>query len=170
MGKDCIVADTAVMKRLFTLGDHVAIDDFFYCTVKLFIGDYVHIAPHVSIIGGGTRKFVAKGFNNIMAGARIICASDRFNGDGIGGALISADFRGKVLQSDITMEPFSNIGTNAIVLPGTKLKMGVLIAAGSLIMGETEPWVIYKGNPAIPAGVVTPDKILANAKEMGYEY
>ena len=35
------------------------------------VGDYVHISPYVTIIGGNEASFIAKGFNNIMAGFQI---------------------------------------------------------------------------------------------------
>ena len=62
--------------------------------------------------------------------------------------MIPDDLKGKQIIKPVIMEKFSNVGTNAIVLPGTHLKEGVLVTAGSLIMGETEAWGVYKGNPA----------------------
>ncbi|KKL62749.1 hypothetical protein LCGC14_2182090 [marine sediment metagenome] len=40
---------TSVIKHI---GSHVSIDMGVYISTKLKIGDYVHIAPHVCIIGG----------------------------------------------------------------------------------------------------------------------
>ena len=68
------------------------------------------------------------------------------------------------------MEPFSNVGTNAIVMPGSRLRKGALLTAGSLLMGDTVPWGIYKGNPARLYRKIDGSKIIANAKEMGYEF
>jgi acetyltransferase-like isoleucine patch superfamily enzyme len=84
-----------------------------------------------------------------MAGARIICGSDRFDGSGLFGAMIPNEFKGKQIMKPVVMEKFSNIGTNAIVLPGSTLREGVLLTAGSLLIGDTEAWGVYKGNPAI---------------------
>ena len=67
------------------------------------------------------------------------------------------------------MEEFSNIGTNSIVLPGSILRKGVLLSAGSLLMGDTVEWGVYKGNPAVLVKKIDPTKILKNAKELGYE-
>jgi acetyltransferase-like isoleucine patch superfamily enzyme len=66
------------------------------------------------------------------------------------------------------MEEFSNVGTNAIVLPGSTLRRGVLLTAGSLLMGDTEEWGVYKGNPAILIKKINPTKIIENAKLLGY--
>tara|TARA_Y100001937_G_scaffold96312_1_gene130885 strand:+ start:5968 stop:6501 length:534 start_codon:yes stop_codon:yes gene_type:complete len=140
--------DVEIKDKNFIVGNKVAIDKGFYCTTKLEIGDYVHIGPYVTCIGSQKSKLTLNGFNNIMAGARIICGSDRFDASGLFGAMIPDDLKGKQIIKPVIMEKFSNVGTNAIVLPGTHLKEGVLVTAGSLIMGETEAWGVYKGNPA----------------------
>ena len=150
IGKDVIIDDDVFFKNtdFVEIGNHCAIDKGFYCTTKIKIGDYVHISPYVTCIGGKSSTFVAKGFNNIMAGSRIVCCSDRFDESGLFGAMIPHEYKGRQLNNPVVMERFSNIGTNSIVLPGTILREGVLLAAGSLLVGDTEPWGVYKGNPA----------------------
>lgn len=169
-GEDVFIDKDAVFKRpeLCNIGNHVAIDKGFYCTTSIDIGDYVHISPYVTCIGGKDAKFLVKGFNNIMAGARIVCGSDRFDDSGLFGAMIPDELKGKQIIEPIIMEEFSNIGTNAIVLPGSTLRKGVLLTAGSLLIGDTEEWGVYKGNPAKLVKKVDPTKILENAKKMGY--
>ena len=157
MPKDIFIHKDAEFKIEPTLGDHIAIDKGVYCTVNANIGDYTHISPYVTIIGGKTGEFISKGFNNIMAGARIICGSDRFDGSGLFGAMIPKEYKGKQIIEPVVMEMFSNIGTNAIVLPGSTLREGVLLTAGSLLMGDTEAWGVYKGNPAVLVKKINPD-------------
>lgn len=169
-GIDVIIDDDVrINQKSYTIGDHVAIDKGFYCTVNLTIGNYIHIGPYVTIIGGKEAYFTAKGFNNIMAGARIICGSDRFDESGLFGAMIPKELKGTQIMKPIIMEEFSNIGTNSIVLPGTILRKGVLVAAGSLIMGDTEEWGVYKGNPAKLVKKINGEKIIKNAKLIGYD-
>jgi len=167
-GNDVIIDEWVRFSRseLVTIGNHVAIDWGFYCTTQLEIGNYVHISPHVSCIGGKDGKLHLKGFNNIMAGARIICGSDRFDDSGIGGVLIPKEFRGKVIFGTITMDEFSNVGTNSIVLPNSHLRKGVLLAAGSLLMGDTEEWGVYKGNPAVLVKKIDGKKIMEKAEKL----
>jgi len=162
IGDDVIIDDWVRIKRpdIVKIGNHVAIDWGFYCSTSIDIGDYVHISPHVTCVGGKNGKFIAKGFNNIMAGARIICGSDRFDDSGLFGALIPNKYKGKQIIGTVIMEEFSNIGTNAIVLPNSTLRKGVLLTAGSLLMGDTEEWGVYKGNPAILVKKINGDKIL----------
>ena len=104
-----------------------------------------------------------------MAGARIICSSDRFDGSGLFGALIPDKLKGKQIVGDVVMEEFSNIGTNSIVLPNSILRKGVLLCAGSLLIGDTEEWGVYKGNPAVLVKKIDSKKIIENAKKIGYK-
>jgi acetyltransferase-like isoleucine patch superfamily enzyme len=104
-----------------------------------------------------------------MAGARIICSSDRFDASGLFGAMIPEELKGKQISEPIIMEEFSNIGTNAIVLPGSILRRGVLLTAGSLLIGDTEEWGVYKGNPAKLVKKIDGQKIVDSAKKLGFE-
>jgi acetyltransferase-like isoleucine patch superfamily enzyme len=169
IGDDVWVDNDVTIKEDCDLcNSHIAIDKGFYCTTKIYIGDYVHIGPYVTIIGGKEGSFKALGFNNIMAGARIICGSDRFDDSGLFGAMIPKELKGVQIIEPVVMEEFSNIGTNAIVMPGSILRKGVLLTAGSLLIGDTEEWGVYKGNPAILVKKIEPTKIIENAKKLGY--
>jgi acetyltransferase-like isoleucine patch superfamily enzyme len=168
-GDDVIIdKDITIKQILHVHGSHVAIDKGVYISTNVKIGSYVHIGPYVTIIGGKNGFFESKGFNNIMAGARIICGSDRFDDSGLFGAMIPKELKGTQIIEPVVMEEFSNVGTNAIVLPGSRLRKGVLLTAGSLLMGDTEEWGVYKGNPAVLIKKIDPSKILENAKKLGY--
>ena len=169
-GNDVYISDSCEIRRpnLCQIGNHVAIDSGFYCTTSLEIGDYVHISPYVTCIGGEKGKFIAKGFNNIMAGARIICGSDRFDSSGLFGTLIPEELKGTQIIKPVIMEEFSNIGTNAVVLPGTTLRKGALLTIGSVLQGDTEEWGVYKGNPAVLVKKINGGEILKRAKKLGY--
>jgi acetyltransferase-like isoleucine patch superfamily enzyme len=171
-GDDVILSEDVTFKRdnLVKIGNHVAIDKGFYCTTKLSIGDYTHISPYVTCIGGKNGEFIGKGFNNIMAGVRIVCSSDRFDDSGLFGALIPQELKGKQITKPVIMEEFSNAGTNSILLPGSILRRGALLCAGSLLIGDTEEWGVYKGNPAVLVKKIDGSKIIKNAKELGYEF
>ena len=168
-GEDVIIhPDVFIKQKCEIKGSHVAIDKGVYFSTNVEIGSYTHISPYVTIIGGKDSSFTAKGFNNIMAGARIICGSDRFDDSGLFGAMIPNELKGKQIIGEVIMEEFSNIGTNAIVLPNSILRKGVLLTAGSLLIGDTEEWGIYKGNPAKLVKKINSYKIVENAKKLGY--
>lgn len=169
--EDVYIHDDVEFRQRYSIGNHVAIDKGVYCSTNIEIGDYVHISPYVTIIGGRYGYFTAKGFNNIMAGARIICGSDRFDDSGLFGAMIPNWVeKGKQIIEPVVMEELSNIGTNAIVMPGSTLRQGVLLTAGSLLIGDTEPWGVYKGNPAVLTKVIDKTKAIESAKKLGYEF
>lgn len=170
IGEDVILCENIIIKQdeNCVIGDHVAIDYGFYCTTKLTIGNFVHISPYVTCIGGKDGQFIAKGFNNVMAGVRIVCGSDRFDDSGLFGAMIPKELKGTQIIEPVIMEEFSNIGTNAIVLAGSILRRGVLLTAGSLLIGDTEEWGVYKGNPAKLVKKIDGSKIIENAKKLGY--
>jgi acetyltransferase-like isoleucine patch superfamily enzyme len=169
-GIDVYIHKDVEFKTEVVIGNHVAVDKGVYVTVKAKIGDYTHISPYVTIIGGEEGYFECKGFNNIMTGTRIICGSDRFDDSGLFGAMIPSQLKGKQIIAPVIMEEFSNIGTNSIVLPGTILRRGVLLAAGSLLMGDTVEWGVYKGNPAKLVKRINGTKIINNARQLGYEF
>lgn len=171
-GKDVIIHDDVVFKNLdlVTIGNRVAIDKGFYCTTSFNIGDFIHIGPYVTCIGGRNSEFIAKGFNNIMAGVRIICSSDRFDDSGLFGSMIPDKYKGKQITEPVIMEMFSNIGTNAIVLPGSTLRKGVLVTAGSLLMGDTVEWGVYKGNPAKLVKIIDKTKIIEKYNQLKNEF
>jgi len=170
IGEDVLIDNDTVFRRpaFVKIGNHVAIDKGFYCTTKLDIGNYVHISPYVTCIGGKDGFFKISGFSNVMSGARIICGSDRFDASGLFGAMIPNNLKGKQIIEPVIMEEFSNIGTNSIVLPGSILRKGVLLTAGSLLMGDTEEWGVYKGNPAVLVKKIDGSLIVERAKELGY--
>lgn len=171
IGEDVYIDKNAniVRPNLVEIGNHVALDYGFHCTTSLKLGNYVHIGPHATCIGGKNSVLICKGFNNIMAGARIVCGSDRFDDSGLFGAMIPDELKGKQIIEPVILEEFSNVGTNAIVLPGSRLRKGVLLTAGSLLIGDTEEWGVYKGNPAKLVKKIDGSKIIENAKKLGYE-
>lgn len=160
-GNDNVVDEKAIIKKeLIINGSHNAIGAGVYISTNVVLNHYTHISPYVTIIGGENGKFEAKGFNNIMAGARIICGSDRFDDSGLFGAMIPEEYKGKQIIEPVIMEEYSNIGTNAIVMPGSILRKGVLLTAGSLLIGDTEEWGVYKGNPAVLVKKINGEKII----------
>jgi acetyltransferase-like isoleucine patch superfamily enzyme len=169
MTRFSFVKSNTTFESIINNTGYYRIDAGFICTVFCQIGEYVHISPYVTIIGGHDAEFTAYGFNNIMAGARIICASDRFDDSGLPGAFIPEYLKGSVINEPVIMEEFSNLGTNAILLPGSRLRKGVLVCAGSLFMGDSEEWGVYKGNPAVLTHKIDGTKIIENAKKLGHE-
>jgi len=170
VGNDVVISPNAEFRRpqLVSIGNHVAIDTA-YITTAADIGDYVHIGPYVSIIGGPKAHFTMGNFTNLAAGCRVVCVSDKHMGDGlIGPATIPDQYKDELDVGQIVMKSFANVGTNSVILPGVTLAEGTVIGACSLVTKNTEPWTIYTGIPAKPVMVRPREKMLRYAQELGY--
>jgi galactoside O-acetyltransferase len=171
VGKDVFISVNVEIRRpqLVSVGKHTAIDTGLYLTTSAEIGDYIHIAPYVTIIGGPKAKFIMRDFATIAAGSRIICGSDEHKGRGLVGPTIPEQYRDPMKLAPVTFERFANIGTNVVVMPGVTLGEGCVVGACSLVTKSTEPWGIYIGTPAKKIGERPKNIMLQFAKELGYE-
>lgn len=170
VGEDVFISANVEIRRphLVSIGSHVAVDSGFYLTTEAEIGDYTHLGPYITIIGGAKSKFVVGDFATIAAGSRIICGSDSFLGDGFTSVTVPEKFRGAVKFTTITVGKFAGIGTNVVIMPGVTIAEGSVVGACSLVTKDTEPWTIYYGTPAKAVKMRPKDKILQYAKELGY--
>jgi len=171
VGEDVFISSQVEIRRprLVSIGSHVAIDTGFYCTVSAEIGDYIHIGPYVTVIGGENGVLKMDHFSSIAAGSRVICASDEHLGEGIPGPTIPQPCRDKVLTAPVIFERFANVATNVVIFPGVTLAEGSVIGACSLVTKSTEPWTIYTGVPAKAVKARPRDKMLTMARELGYK-
>lgn len=149
-GDNVFISDTAEIRRphFVEIGSNVSIDSGVYITSKAKIGNYVHIGPYVTCVGGENSRLVLGNFATIAAGARLICLGEKHLGDGLVGPKIPSEFVDERIGGEIKLEDFASIGTNAVILPGVTIARGSVVGAGSVISQDTEPWKIYLGNPA----------------------
>lgn len=102
---------------------------------NLTIGDRVALSEHV--ICYTVDKIIIGNQSTISREAFLCCASH--------------DVTSPIME--LTYAPIT-IGTNAwiagrvIVLPGRKVGDGAVVAAGSVVVKDVEPWTIVGGNPA----------------------
>ena len=169
-GEDVFISANVEIRRphLVSVGNHVAIDSGFYCTVGLELGDYIHIGAYAIFTGGEKGLLKMDHFCGMAAGCRIACASEEYLGEGFIGPTIPPRYRDKVITAPVTFEKFVTLGTGVVVLPGVTLGEGSVVGACSLVNKSTEPWTIYAGIPAKPIKVRRRDKMLAMARELGY--
>lgn len=129
------------------LKNHIIISEFAYLAAGLgtWIGNHIHIAAHSSISGGG--YCVMEDFSGIAAGARLITGSANVGGFNMTSPTLPGEFQ-DVERSYIHMAKHSAIFTNAVVYPGVTIGEGAIVAVGSVVKDNLEPWTIYAGNPA----------------------
>ena len=152
--------------ELMQLGNHISIDMGTYISVIADIGDYVHIAPYVCIIGGKDASFIMEDFTNIGAGSKLIVVGDNFN-MGLINPIIPIKYR-NLIGEKIIMRKFSLIGVNSVIMPNVEMAEGSVLGANSLLNKNTEPWTIYVGSPAKPIKMRDSKLILKYAEELGY--
>lgn len=169
IGEDVFIDKDTVFKHSdeIIIGNHVAIDKGFYCTTKLNVGDYIHIAPYVTTIGGKLSNIILNHFSFIAAGTKLVAGSELYTEDGLIGPTIPIKYR-NIKYSTITFEKFSGCGVNCVILPDVTLAEGSVIGANSVVTKSTEPWTVYVGNPAKPVKVRPHENILKYAKELGH--
>lgn len=172
IGEDVFISNNTEITRpkLCVIGNHVAIDSGFYCTTKLTVGDYVHISPHVAVIGGKLTGLTVEDFCFISVGAKMVCGSEMFHGDGLIGPLIPNKYKDETKLEPILMKRFSGVCAGSVVLPGVTMAEGSVLGASSLLKQDTEPWTIYAGTPARPIKSRKSEIMIQYAKELGYDY
>lgn len=172
VGIDVVIdADHRITRpELAEIGNHVAIDKGFYCTTGLSIGDYVHISPYVTVIGGRHTRLDIEDFCFISVGGRMICGSELFQGEGLIGPLIPDEFKDQQLLQPIRLKRFSGVCANSLVMSGVIMAEGSILGANSFLKTHTEPWTIYAGNPARPIKTRKSHKMIEYAKKLGYNY
>lgn len=170
-GEDVFISKNVEIRRpnLVSVGSHTAIDTGFYCTVSAEIGDYVHIAPYITAIGGAKGLWKMNHFSTLAAGSRVICGSDDHLGEGLVGPTIPEPYKDHITYAPVIFERFANIGTNVVIMPGVTFGEGSVVGSNSLVTKSTEPWTIYIGSPAKPVKIRRRDIILEYAKRLGYE-
>lgn len=132
-----------------SIGNNVRIDDF--CVLSagdggIEIGNYVHIAVNVSLIGKG--KIALHDFSAISARTTVYSSNDDYSGEALSNPTIHTDYT-NVTHADVTIGRHAIIGTGCVILPGASLDEGVAIGALSLVNKKCEAFGIYFGTPAI---------------------
>ena len=169
IGTDVFIHETAIIKHPSetSIGSHVAIDNGVIISTKLEIGDYVHIAPYVCMIGSKQSKIILEDFSFVAAGTKLVAGGEDYTGLGLVGPTIPIEYR-NINYTTIKFEKYSGCGVNCSILPGVTLSEGSILGANSLLTHDTEPWTIYVGSPARPIKIRNKENILKYAKELMY--
>jgi len=147
------------------IGDFSQIDEgvFVLGGAGVEIGRYVHLALGCSITGGGECQI--GDFAGIGAGVRLITGTDDTSGNGLTNPTVPAEYR-TVTRSRVRIGAHAMVFTGSIVLPGVTIGEGTVVAAGSLVHYDLEPWGIYAGKPLVRIGTRPSETILSLAKKL----
>jgi galactoside O-acetyltransferase len=130
------------------IGNNSRIDDF--CVLSagdggMVIGDNVHIAVFVSIIGAGSVKI--SDFCNVSSRVAIYSSNDDYSGEFMTNPTVPRDLT-NVTNGPVVFEKHVIVGSGSVVLPGVTLGEGVAIGALSLVNSSCDAFGIYAGVPA----------------------
>ena len=171
-GEDVRISENVVWKHpnLASIGSHIAVDAYLYCTVSMVVGDYCHISSHVSIVGGENAVLTMGNFSHLAAGVKLIVYGDENLGEGLVSPVVPAKWRDKMVGGKIVIGDFVSVLTGAVVAPGVALGEGCLLAANSFAKKDIPAWEIWGGTPARFLKERRRDKMIQYAKELGYDY
>lgn len=134
IGENCLIGDNTSIFTGVTLGNRVLISRNVTINSEVEIGDNTRIMDNSHITGRsklGKSVFISVGVSTVNDN---VFGRGGFNGDVIG--CIIGDF--------------VSIGPGVVILPGSKIGMGTVVAAGSVVKGELPEGMLCAGNPAVP--------------------
>lgn len=119
------------------LGSHIRIGSYVHIEANCTIGDYSGLSSRVALIGRLDHDFRTVGVP--------------FNFAPYVG---SSKMKGTPLQEEdeVTIEEDVWVGHQSIILTGVRVRRGTIIAAGSVVIRDTEPYSIVAGVPARKVG------------------
>lgn len=134
----------------FQIGDFSVVDDFCYFSTKVKVGRYCHIAPQCSCSGGKDYTLTISDMSAFSAGVKAYCSTNNFV-KGLITVIPSeyTDVNTSNISGDITLEKFTGIGANSVIMPNNHILEGVAIGALSFVPSnfKFKPWTIYAGSP-----------------------
>lgn len=166
-GKNVQIAPTVFFAHpeLVDIGDNVRIDGFCSFTSAMSIGNFVHIGPFVSVIGGKNSKLIMGEFSGLSAGCRVICGSDDYF-ESLSNPTIPLMFRPLCTQGFVLLSRHCIAGTNTVIHPNIRFNTGVCTGSCTLVTHDLmEEWMVYKGIPAIPYKKRNSDKIQSDERK-----
>jgi acetyltransferase-like isoleucine patch superfamily enzyme len=125
------------------------------------IGDGVFIGAQAYIQGRYDGRFVIG--DNVWIGPQAFLDArdliiEEFVGWGPGAKILGSSHTGlpvdvPIIRTDLEIKPvrvgaWSDIGTNATILPGVNIGKGALVGAGAVVVSDVEPFAVVAGVPA----------------------
>jgi len=107
---------------------------------NIVLGDYVKIGENAYIDGSGDIKIG----NCVIIGPNITIITANHNYENIE----FLPFDNIMIRKKVVIEPYCWIGRNVMIMPGVTIGKASVIAAGSVVTKDIEPYSIVGGNPA----------------------
>jgi len=148
-GEDVLISDKASIynPQKIKIGSHVRIDDFCILSAGeggIILGDYIHIACYVSLIGKETIQI--DDFVGLSSKSAIYSSNDDYSGHYLTGPTVPEKFR-NVTHGKVHLKKHVIIGSGTIILPNVTIGEGTAVGALSLVSKNVEEFKIVVGNP-----------------------
>jgi galactoside O-acetyltransferase len=130
------------------IGNNVRIDDFTILSAGeggIFIGNHVHIACYVSVIGKA--KVELEDFCGISGRTSIYSSNDDYSGNFLTGPTIPVEYR-NVAHAPVRIGRHVIVGVGCCILPGVSIGDGSAVGAFSLVNKDIDTGTIAMGVPA----------------------
>lgn len=149
IGDQTLVGDGASIREGSRIGSHCVIGRHVTVNYQTKIGDYVKVMDHTWLAGNMQIG------NNIFISGGVLTAND--NDMGAAGYQ-EGEINGPEIQDG------ARIGAGAILLPGVKIGLGSVVAAGAVVTHNVPPHRLVMGVPGkvigeVPAPENLPDKV-----------
>lgn len=134
--------------KLANCGENVYIGENSSITYKnVHIGNEVYVGPRAFFLSTRAQIFIG---NHVMFGPNVFLITGNHRIDIIGSYMINVKESEKLPEDDqdIIIEDDVWIGANAIILKGVTIGEGSVIAAGSIVTKNIEPYSVCAGIPA----------------------
>lgn len=107
------------------------------------IGELVHIASFVHILGGG--EAILEDGSSLASGVKVVTGS---NVPGVGRGCSAIDPNGVKTKSFVHIKRNATVFCNAIILPGVTIGEGAVIGAGAVVTKDVPDGETWMGVPA----------------------
>ena len=149
VGENCLLSDKASYYNCknISIGSHTRIDDFSVLSAGdsgIEIGDYVHLAIGVSLIGAG--KISVQDFAGLSSRVSVYSSNDDYSGQFMTNPMMPSQYT-NVTSSDVIIGKHVIVGSGCVILPGVTLETGVAVGALSLVNKNCTEFGVYIGSP-----------------------
>ncbi|SMG15121.1 galactoside O-acetyltransferase [Marivirga sericea] len=149
LGENVMISDKVSIynPKNIQIGSNVRIDDFCILSAGekgISIGNYVHIACYVSLIG--KELIDVQDYVGISSKSAVYSSSDNYSGEYLVGPTIPDQYK-DVDHRPVIFEEFSLIGAGSVILPGVTVGRGTAVGALSLVVKSLDYWGVYIGSP-----------------------
>ena len=150
VGENCLLSDKASYYNCqnISIGSHTRIDDFSVLSAGdggIEIGNYVHLAIGVSLIGAG--KILVQDFAGLSSRVSVYSSNDDYSGQFMTNPMVPSQYT-NVTSLEVIIGKHVIVGSGSVILPGVTLDTGVAVGALSLVNKSCQEFGVYIGAPA----------------------